>query len=110
MKKWKVVFFENSRGDSPVRNFLDSLDVSTAAKVTQYISLLVDYGPFLKPPYIKKIQDQLFELRVTTKLAIRIFYSKKNQTFVLLQGFVKKSQKTPQKEIAIALDRLNQLI
>ena len=50
----KVKFFQTARGAYPVRDFIDGLEKITQAKVAKYIGLLINYGPYLRPPYIKK--------------------------------------------------------
>ena len=85
---WKVLFFQTARGDSPVEDFIKEQDEATYAKVLQSILLLTNSGPFLKPPYIKKLQATLYELRISGKVAIRIFYTMfENQCFEELQRF-----------------------
>ncbi|MDP3973223.1 MAG: type II toxin-antitoxin system RelE/ParE family toxin [Candidatus Daviesbacteria bacterium] len=107
---WKVLFFQTTRGDSPVEDFIKEQDEATYAKILQSMRLLANNGPFLKPPYIKKIQDKLYELRISGKVAIRIFYTITNHEYYLLHAFKKKSQKTPFKEIKVALDRMIELV
>lgn len=107
---WKVYFFQTKRGDHPVKIFIEEQDYATQAKITRSIRLLIDHGPFLKPPYIKKLQDKLYELRITGKIAIRIFYSPKNNAYYLLHAFKKKTQKTPVQDLKVALDRMKELV
>lgn len=107
---WKVRFFQTARGDSPVEDFIKEQDEATYAKVLQSIKLLANSGPFLKPPYIKKLQDKLYELRISGKVAIRIFYTIANNEHYLLHAFKKKSKKTPLKELKVALDRMKEII
>lgn len=107
---WKVKFFQNSRGDYPVKEFIDQQDDLTSARIISAIELLETDGPFLKPPYIKKLRNKLYEFRISGKTEIRIFYTIKNSEYYLLHSFKKKSQKTPSKEIKIALDRLIEII
>lgn len=107
---WKVLFFQTARGDSPVEDFIKEQDEATYAKVLQSIKLLANNGPFLKPPYIKKLQGKLYELRISGKVAIRIFYTIIKNEYYLLHAFKKKTQKTPAKELKIAIDRISKLI
>ena len=107
---WKVLFFQTARGDSPVEDFIKEQDEATYAKVLQSIRLLVNNGPFLKPPYIKKLQNKLYELRIFGKVAIRIFYTISQNEYYLLHAFKKKSQKTSTKELKVALDRMREII
>ena len=73
------------------------------------IELLEKHGPRLREPYVKPIQGMkykgIFELRVKFASGIsRIFYfAYHEKTFVLLHGFTKKTEKTPQRELERAL-------
>ncbi|MDA8340353.1 MAG: type II toxin-antitoxin system RelE/ParE family toxin, partial [Nitrospiraceae bacterium] len=55
---------------------------------------------------------KLFEIRIKDRSNIhRIFYfAYTGKKFILLHGFTKKTDKTPQKEIAIALKRMEEYI
>ncbi len=107
---WKVYFFQTKRDDYPVKKFIEEQDLPTQTRIAKSIRLLIDHGPFLKPPYIKKLRDKLYELRITGKIAIRIFYSPNNNAYYLLHAFKKKTQKTPIRELKVALDRMTELI
>jgi len=107
---WKVLFFQTAKGDFPVKDFIKEQDKATYAKVLQSIKLLANNGPFLKPPYIKKLQDKLYELRISGKVAIRIFYTMVNNEYYLLHAFKKKSQKTPSQKLKVALDRMKEIV
>lgn len=107
---WKIEYFQTTRGDYPVLVFLDTLDFHTNVKVKSAIELLEINGPFIKPPYMKKLLPNLYELRIKSKVAVRVFYSPKTNVYYLLHAFVKKTQKTPIKELKIAIDRMKQLI
>ena len=102
---WQVEFFQNQRGDSPVEEFIKQQDESTYAKIIHSIDLVKNNGILLRPPYVKKIRNNVWELRISGKNAIRIFYCIFNNKFYFLHAFKKKTNKTPLKEIKIALDR-----
>lgn len=106
---WKVKFFQTSRGDFPVSDFIEKQDKTTQTRIAHSIHLLESYGPFLKPPDIKKLHDKLYELRVSGKLAIRIFFTLFNSEYYLLHAFKKKSQKTPTRELKVAIDRMKKI-
>ena len=95
--------------DDSVEKFIKSLEESTIAKVLRTIELLEEYGPQLAMPHSKKIENNLFELRIRGQQEIRIFYTFHKSSAILLHGFVKKSEKTPKKEIKTALQRLEAL-
>lgn len=52
-------------------------------------------------PLIRKIQKDLWEVRIA-----RVFFTVDGEYMILLHGFIKKSQKTPQHELKTALVRL----
>lgn len=106
---WKVRFFQTARGDYPVKDFIAEHDRDTQAKIALSIRLLINQGPFLKPPYIKKLQDKLYELRISGTVQIKIFYIIYKSEYYLLHAIVKKSQKTPPKELKTALDRMKEI-
>lgn len=108
-KSWKVNFFQTARGDYPVKDFIEEQDKSTITRINLSIRLVIDYGPFLKPPDIKKLQDKLYELRIPGKSSVRIFYTIMKGEYFLLHVFMKKSQKTPAKELKIAIDRMRKI-
>jgi len=60
-------------------------------------------------PHSKQLTKGLYELRIRGKEEIRILYCFKEKDVYLLHGFKKQTQKTPSKEIAIALKRIRLL-
>lgn len=71
------------------------------AKVFERLELLERYGPLLGMPYARHLSDGIFELRTvqgTNINRILYFFSSRNE-IVLTHGFVKKTQKTPRREI-----------
>lgn len=87
-------------------DFLQTLPPKLRAKSLRDIDLLEEFGYDLREPHVKPIQG-IYELRVKFASDIaRIFYfAFVNDTFVLLHGFKKKTMRTPQREIDIALKR-----
>lgn len=109
-KTWKVKFFQTARGNYPVQEFIEAQEQATKTKIANSIRVLIEYGPFLKPPDIKKIRDKLYELRIPGRAAIRIFYTMAHGEYYLLHAFKKKTQKTPLKELKVAIDRIREII
>src|SRR3990167_11083996 len=109
MPNFRVFYFQTSRCDYPVREFIEQQDKATQTKIAHSIRLLIDYGPFLKPPDVKKLLDKLYELRIPGKTAIRIFYTVANCQYYLLHAFKKKTQKTPAREIKVAINRIKEI-
>lgn len=101
-----MIFYFNRQGKSEVLDFLDNLSIKSQTsktdsinreKILTYISALQKYGTRIGRPYVKHIENELWELR-PLKNRIFFFYWKNNK-FVLLHYFIKKTQKTPKKEI-----------
>ena len=101
----EIVFYEKENGEIPVKDFLDSLDIKMRKKALGQIVILESYGRTLREPYSKYIKDGIFELRIQFSSDIsRIFYFfYVGDKIVLTNGFIKKTQKTPPKEIEKAL-------
>ena len=103
---YKIVFYEKQSGASGVLKML--LELRSAAKKTkdarvQYhqvllcLELLKNRGTNLPEKIAKHIEDGIWELRPGANRIFYFFYEK--ETFVLLHGFRKKTQKTPRREI-----------
>lgn len=107
---YKVFLFQTRRGEFPVSTFIGEQDKPTIAKILRYINFVKNHGPFLKPPYAKKLSNNLYELRIPGKVSIRIFYTIIQGKYYLLHAFKKKTQKTPLQELNTALDRSRQIL
>ena len=99
-----VIFFNQK-----VKNSLYSFEGDSLSKIIKYIDLLKTFGHQLRMPYSKMILRNLYELRVHGQQEVRIFYCFHHNQAVVVHAFIKKSQKTPQKEIDTALSRINTL-
>ncbi len=103
--KWFIELYEKQNKDCPVLSFLQSLPPKHRAKLEREIDLLEEFGINLAYPHTKKVQGEqykgLWELRVKFASDIsRVFYFLHlHDTFVLLNGFMKKSDETPVNEL-----------
>lgn len=110
MNNWTVKFYSKPRSDKPVEIFIESQDKPTYAKIVRLLGLLSEHGPNLGMPYSRYMRDGIYELRVRGKNEVRIFYiSQIEMTIFLLHAFNKRSQKTPDKELKIAINRKKEL-
>ena len=108
MSNWSVESYIDSRGRVPVEAFFDRLRVEDRARIVQTLGLLEEFGLQLGAPYVKHLQDKLWELRVRSgRKAYRVIYiAHRDRRFILLHAFLKKSRKTPGQDIAIAERRM----
>lgn len=109
-QKWQIVYFSSPVGEIPVRDFLNKCLPKTKAKAFRIFLTIKEYGLQLVIPHLKKLTGTpLWEIRILGKKNVRILYvTQVNRKILLLHAFYKKKQKTPQKEIRIALKRLKQ--
>lgn len=110
MINFLIKYFETSPGRSPVSDFFASLEEPAKTKIKHTVDLLREFGPNLGPPHAKKLSGTpLWELRILGQNNVRVFYVPiPDKNFLFLHGFIKKSEKTPEKETKTALKRLLQ--
>ena len=103
-----IVFYRTMRGTSPVEEFLDSLNGKQAQKVV-WVLRLIEELPQVPTQYFKKLEgtSDLWEVRVQLgNDAIRLLgFFDGGRLVVLTNGFAKKTQKTPTRELALAEQR-----
>ena len=92
-----------------LQEYLYSFDKATISKIIKLMDMLEMFGEKIGMPYSRHISNNLYELRIRGNREVRIFYCFYNQGAVLVHAFVKKSQKTPQQEINIAVSRIKLL-
>ncbi len=109
--KGAVQYYLTPAGENPVSDFLDSLTQQQQNKILRIFSYIETYGLLSVIPHLKKVVGTpLWEIRILGKDNIRILYiTLTENTIMALHGFIKKKQKTPQKELSIALARYEQL-
>ena len=97
-------------GRLPAREFVDSLDDKAAARIDAFIERLRIYGNRMQGKFVKKLTDDIFELRV--KQFDRIFrvlsFYHPGMRIVITSGFQKKTEQTPPGEV-ITADQLRKL-
>ena len=104
----EINFYETESGKSPVIDFLNSLTGKQAQKIT-WVLELVEETSIIPKQYFKKLinTEDIWEVRIT--FAGDIFrllgFFEEDGNFIITNGFAKKTQNTPQKEIKLAEDR-----
>lgn len=92
-----------------IESFIKTLDPKVQSEVYRKIDLLIKFGSLLRMPSSRAISDGLFELRIRSKVQVRIFFCFFQGSACLLHGFVKKTQKTPAQDLKMALKLKNRL-
>jgi phage-related protein len=104
----EVQFYRSASGACPVEEFLDSLNAKQAQKVL-WVLRVVSELPQVPKQYFKKLEgtDDLWEVRAEFGGdAFRLLgFWDVGRLVILTNGFAKKTQKTPEREIALAEQR-----
>lgn len=106
-KKILAVFYKLDSGKEPVREWLIALDREDRRIIGKDIQK-VEFGWPIGMPYSRNLEKGLYEVRSNIsngRIARVLFCIRKNQ-MILLHGFVKKTQTTPNKEKEIARKRM----
>ena len=103
---WRVTFYS-----SAVENEILALPAGIVARFIRYAERMEVFGPDLGMPHTRAMKNGLFELRLKAVEGIgRVFYcTLSGDRIVMLHQFVKKSQKTPPKELEIARRRMKEV-
>jgi len=112
MKRLPVKFFHSETGREPVREWLQELDDEDRQVIGDEIRV-AEFGWPVGMPICRSIQGHkgLWEIRaiLTGRRAARVFFCIHENSMMLLHGFMKKTQKTPDREIEVALQRMKGL-
>ena len=99
-----ILFYCDKHGRVPVKEYLDELAAKNnkdskikLKKIQDYMNILKQYGTMAGEPYIKHLDGAIWELRPLRDRILFVAWHK--GSFVLLHSFMKKTQKTPAREI-----------
>jgi len=103
---WTIEFFNES-----VETETFSLPPKILAKMLHIFELIEMAGAQLGEPYTKPLNNGLFEVRAKAKEGIgrSVYCYQRGQKIVILHSFVKKDQKTPKRDLEIALKRKREI-
>ena len=87
-------------------DFIKSFENKISSRIFQLLEVLDETGTCLSPKQLKKVNNEIYELRVSGKVQVRIFCCFRNNFIYVLHGFVKKTRKIPKNELQIAVHRL----
>ena len=106
----RVVFYKTEAGKEPVRDWLKSLPDVEKKIIGQDIKT-IQFGWPLGMPIVRKLDQDLWEVRSSLPNRIaRVIFTVSDNVMVLLHGFIKKSQKTPARDLGLARKRIQTLM
>ncbi len=108
---YEVIFYQDLRGNCPVKDFLRQYPEKVQAKFYRWIQLLESEGPNLPRPYADVLRGKIRELRVNLGSHQNRFpYFFHGKLVVLTHGFLKKTPQVPEKEIERAIKFMNDFL
>lgn len=108
---YESVFFKTQNGKEPVRDWIENdFRKQEREKIKADMLLVVEYFPNVpKKEMICKMSgyEDIWEIRIRlpNKTQIRILFLEHCLEIVFLHGFIKKTRKTPKKELKLAKER-----
>lgn len=100
----KIIFYKDKNGNEPVYEYMKELARKNHKdsriklnKINDYIEILHRYGTYAGEPYVKHLEGDIWELRPVKDRIL--FAAVTDDGYVLLHTFVKKTRKTPGREI-----------
>lgn len=103
---WTITYYSES-----VQEEVLALPAGFLGRYLRYSDRMEAYGPDLGMPHTRSMSDGLFELRLKAAEGIaRVFYcTMVDKKIVMLHQFIKKTDKTPLKELEIARRRMKEI-
>jgi phage-related protein len=105
--KWVVELL-----DDQVRDELEALPADMQARFRRIVELIQGYGlEGVHEPHVKHLEGPLWEMRMkgVDGISRAVYVTAKGRRVVVVRVFVKKTQKTPRREIEIALQRAQEV-
>ena len=104
--EWEIVYYNED-----LQNVILALPAGIQARYVHLTERMLMFGPDLGLPHTRALGKGLFELRMKSKEGIgrALFGTLPSRRIVMLHGFIKKTQKTPSKDLKIARARLREV-
>jgi phage-related protein len=107
-KRLDAVFFRSESGSEPVREWLKSLPKGERKSIGEDIAYVQFKWPTGKPR-VDHLRGVVWEVRTSlTNRIARILFAVEGRQMVLLHGFIKKTQQTPNEDIKLSEKRFKE--
>jgi phage-related protein len=106
-KKISAYFYRNDNGKMPVREWILGFSPKDKKIIGEDIKT-VEFGWPIGMPTVRPMGNKLFEVRsdLVDGSDVRIFFTIYKSSMILLHGYFKTTNKTPNRELRLARDRL----
>ncbi len=104
--EWEIGYYSEK-----VQKIIDKWPVGIKAFYARTTERMIVFGPNLGMPFTRSMGENLFEIRARGKEGIgrAFFCTAIGRKIVILHAFIKKTKKTPRKELDIARERLSEV-
>ena len=104
---WKVTFY-NTKVESETLDFPSGI----LANFLHIAEMMETLGPNLGRPYIGSLGSGLYEIRAKGKEGIgrSLYCTVTGKEVLILNSFIKKTKKTPKKELDLARKRMKEVL
>jgi phage-related protein len=106
-----VFFYRTANGAEPVRDWLRDLPFEDRREIGQDLAT-VQYGWPVGMPVCRPMGHGLWEVRscLPTNRTARVLFFVADGRIGVVHGFIKKTQKTPDTDLALARDRMKEMV
>jgi len=106
---WRVVFYRDDTGSEPVKEFILAQPDGAIGEIIHVFDLLYRFDLSLGKPYIEKVKGKIWSLRIkhSSDYYRILYFAFSGKKFVLLHAVKKKRDKLSNKDIDIAISRMN---
>jgi len=104
---WKITFYNNKVEDQAL-----SFPPGILANFLHIAEMMEKLGPNLGKPYIGSLGSGLYEIRAKGKEGIgrSLYCTVSGREIVILHSFIKKTQKTPKKDLDLSRKRMKEVL
>ncbi|MFQ5779854.1 MAG: type II toxin-antitoxin system RelE/ParE family toxin [Nitrospiria bacterium] len=103
---WEITYYSEK-----VQDVVNKWPIGIRAFYAHTTERMIIFGPNLGMPFIRSLGEGLFEVRARGKEGIgrAFFCTVLGKKIVILHAFIKKTKKTPKREIKMARERLSEV-
>ncbi len=104
---WKITFY-NAKVEAQTLNFPSGI----LANLVHIMEMIESFGPNLGKPYVGSLGSGLYEIRAKGKEGIgrSTYCTIAGKEVVILHSFIKKTKKTPKKDLELARKRMKEVL
>jgi len=104
--EWEIKYYSET-----LQEEIQAFPVGIQARYIHLTERMKIYGANLGMPHTKPMKNGLFELRIKSKegIARALYCTLVNKKIIMLHSFIKKTEKTPPKDIKLAISRMKEV-